>query len=63
MNKIQLNGTVTNGAKNNLKSTKIDVSSFDAQPENSQITGNFIIENLNKMYLNTNLKCDWDLST
>ena len=62
MNKIKLNGTVTNGTKNNLKSTKIDVSSFEAQPENSKIIGSFIIENLNKMYLKTSLKCDWDLS-
>ena len=62
MNKIKLNGTVTNGANNNLKSTKIDISGFEAQPENSKITGNFIIENLNKMQLNTNLECNWDLS-
>ena len=62
MKKIKLNGTVTNGANNNLKSTKIDVSGFEAQPENSKIIGNFIIENLNKMQLNANLECNWDLS-
>lgn len=62
LKRVSLSGKITNGDEQNFRTTKIDITKFDAKTENGFIKGDFTLQNLNKYYLTANLNSSWDLA-
>ena len=64
LTKINTEGKINNGNKNNFQTTIIEFINFNSQSQkNGFLKGNFNITNLNKYYLTAKLKSKWNLST
>ena len=61
LSEISCSGKISNGLENNFKTSKISLENFYAKTKKGNISGAFIINNLNNYFLDANFKSSWDM--
>ena len=62
LSKISCNGIIDNGLGNNMKTTNISFNNFNGETKKGNITGEFLVSNLEDYFLTADLNSKWEMN-